>query len=200
MTISDVAFSKAFFVRISSSLIPRRNISTTVAPARRQSSSLAGEMAFFAPKLFGKLMPSASSSAAAIGYCGNNTCCRTNWDRESRISQPLQIPHLGNLVRFACCADGFKDGNHVKFALLWIAGDAAGQNRAAPYTNTAGRFIRAMAISCTGHFFIRNRRWRRKPSMPAQPTTVSMEFGDDFAGDERIFHAFAAHRDAVRKS
>ena len=61
-----MAFSKAFFVRMSSgrdaalAACPR-----TAAPARRQSSILAGEMAFCA-ELLGRLMPSASMALAMV--------------------------------------------------------------------------------------------------------------------------------------
>ena len=60
-----MAFSKAFFVRMSSGRMPCLSISTTHAPARRQSSILAGEMAFCA-ELLGRLMPSASMALAMV--------------------------------------------------------------------------------------------------------------------------------------
>ena len=43
-----------------------------------------------------------------------------------------------------------------------------------PYTNTAGRFSRAIAIIAPG-MFLSQPPMATKPSMPSQPTTVSME-------------------------
>src|ERR1039458_3925453 len=60
-----MAFSRAFFVMMSSGRMFFFNISITQAPARRQSSILAGEMAFWA-ELLGRLMPRASMALAMV--------------------------------------------------------------------------------------------------------------------------------------
>ena len=92
-------------------------------------------------------------------------------------------------------ADGFKHGNDVELALLWIAGDAAGQNRSA--INEHGGTIHPRdGDERAGHVFIATADGHEAIHARAADDGFN-RVGDDFARDERIFHAFAAHRDAV---
>src|SRR5947208_12515297 len=60
-----IAFSKAFLVMMSNGRMPPLSMSMTAAPARRQSSFLASEMAFWA-ELLGRLIPKASIALAIV--------------------------------------------------------------------------------------------------------------------------------------
>ena len=60
-----MAFSKAFLLRMSRGRRPFLSMSSTTAPARRQSSFFAGETAFWA-ELLGRLMPRASMALAMV--------------------------------------------------------------------------------------------------------------------------------------
>ena len=92
-------------------------------------------------------------------------------------------------------ADGFKNGNNIELALLRIIRDATGQNRSA--INEHGRTIQSRhGDERAGHIFIATADGHKTIHARAADDGFN-RVGDDFARDERIFHAFAAHRDAV---
>ena len=98
---------------MSSGRMPCFSISTTAAPARRQSSFFASEMAFWA-ELLGRLMPSASMALAMV----------------LAVYMPPQDPGPGNGAGFngleflvvdaplGVRADGFEHGDDVELALV----------------------------------------------------------------------------------
>ena len=91
-------------------------------------------------------------------------------------------------------ADGFEDRHDVEFAR--IARDAAGQNRAA--VNEYRRSIQSRdGDERAGHVFVAAADGHETVHAGAADDGFD-GVGDDLARDERIFHAFAAHRDAVR--
>ncbi len=99
---------------------------------------------------------------------------------------------IGNFV-VRVRADGFEHRDDVELAR--VAGDAAGQNGAA--VDEHGRAIHARdGDERAGHVFIATADGHI--TVHARATDDGFDgISDDFAGHERIFHAFAAHRDAV---
>ncbi len=88
-------------------------MSTTAAPARRQSSSFAGEMASCA-ELLGRLMPSASIALAMVlaVYMPPHEP-GPGIARCSRSASAASLSFAGRVL-----ADGFEDGDDVELAAV----------------------------------------------------------------------------------
>ena len=88
---------------------------------------------------------------------------------------------------------GFKHGDDVELAR--VAGDAAGENRAA--IDEHGRAVQPRdGDHCAGHVFVATADGDE--AVHAFRAHDGFDgVGDDFARNERIFHAFRAHRNAV---
>ena len=90
-------------------------------------------------------------------------------------------------------ADGFEDGHDVQLAS--VAGDAAGQNRAA--VDKHARAVHARhGHHAGGHVFVATADGHEAVHALAADNRLD-GIGNHLAADERIFHALRAHRNAI---
>ncbi len=156
-----MAFSKASRVMISSGLISFSSRFMTAAAARRQSSFLCSETASWA-ELFARLIPSASMAEAIV----------------FAVYMPPQAPGPG----MAVCSTSSKSASLIlppECAPTASKTETMSRRFAPgrivpPYTNTAGRFSRAMAITQAG-MFLSHPPIATRPSKPSAAVTASIE-------------------------
>ena len=161
---SAMAFRNASRERMSEGRMPRRIRFSTARPASRQSRVFAAETAFCAP-LFVRLMPSASMAEAMVlavyipphepaPGMAQASIWRRSW---SVISPRACRPTASNTLTTSTFWPRWQPGLIVP-----------------PYTNTAGRSSRAIAIRQPG-MFLSQPPMATRPSNASQPATASIE-------------------------
>jgi hypothetical protein len=161
-----MAFSNALRVMMSSGFNPSRSKFTTAAPAFRLSFIFAGDTAACA-ELFGRLMPIASIALAIVFA----VYIPPHDPGPGIAHDSMASSSASSIFLFACAPTA---SNTDTMSSLRVSPVMQPGKIVPPYTNTAGRFNRASAISDPG-MFLSHPPMATNPSIPSHAATVSIE-------------------------
>ena len=161
-----IAFSNAFRLMMSRGRMPARARATAASPARRQSSFLSSLIAICA-ELLGRLMPSASiAEAMVLAVYMPPQAPAPGMEQASIVFNPcsssLPAAYWPTASKTETMSQSLCDSG-------WMPGRIV-----PPYTNTEGRFSRAMAMMQPG-MFLSQPPMPTNASKPSAPQTVSIE-------------------------
>ena len=169
--------------------MPRLSISTTAAPARRQSSFLASRHRVLRRAVRQAHAERFDRAGHRVG--GVHAAARAR-ARESRTTRWPAIPGR-RCCLFACAPTA--SNTDTMSSLRRVARDAAGQDRAA--VNKHRRPVQPRhGDQRAGHVLVATAD-RDEPVHAFAADDRLDRVGDDLARDQRILHPFGAHRDAV---